>query len=433
MEAATPLRQPRVNVIMGRVVVDNLVVDDPTTADIVQRRTDAGDDPVRLVSDAVEIGTRVLEREQAGAGVEVLRADMEKASREVEQRLGATSEQVVTELRTRLEEAFGPDSGHVTRVLHRHFGADSTAAVQHQVRTAVAELLTESREKLFKQFSSAEESNPLATFQKHAVAAIRQSSDQQHAHLREMNGRIEQLQLEIQKLQLEREKALEVAAEHDRSTAKGRPYEEAVFEAIDVIAHGQGDDCDAVGDLPGVGGKKGDVLVAVDGCSGPPRGKIVFEAKNSQVAKNRALAELDEAMAQRDADYAVWVVPSEDKLPARTQPMREVNGDKLFVVYDPEEGRLALQVAYSLARARVLMTRGGGDGLDAVALRAEVERALGAMEEGRRIRQQLTHASNGIEAAREILDGMERRVKAHLAQIDGMVAAAGGAAAGVDE
>jgi TolA-binding protein len=429
MEAATPLRQPRVNVIMGRVVVDNLVVDDPTTADIVQRRTDAGDDPVRLVADAVEIGTRVLEREQAGAGVEVLRADMEKASREVEQRLGATSEQVVTELRTRLEEAFGPDSGHVTRVLHRHFGADSTAAVQHQVRTAVAELLTESREKLFKQFSSAEESNPLATFQKHAVAAIRQSSDQQHAHLREMNGRIEQLQLEIQKLQLEKDKALEVAAEHDRSTAKGRPYEEAVFEAIDAIAHGQGDDCDAVGDLPGVGGKKGDVLVGVDGCAGPPRGKIVFEAKNSQVAKNRALAELDEAMAQRDADYAVWVVPSEDKLPARTQPMREVNGDKLFVVYDPEEGRLALQVAYSLARARVLMTRGGGDGLDAAALRAEVERALGAMEEGRRIRQQLTHASNGIEAAREILDGMERRVKAHLAQIDGMVAAAGGAVA----
>jgi hypothetical protein len=51
------------------------------------------------------------------------------------------------------------------------------------------------------------------------------------------------------------------------------------------------------------------------------------------------------------------------------------------------------------------------------------------MEEGRRIRQQLTHASSGIEAAREILDGMERRVKAHLAQIDGMVAAAGGAVA----
>jgi hypothetical protein len=303
-------------------------------------------------------------------------------------------------------------------VLARHFGAESTTAVQHQVRSAVAELLNESRERLFKQFSSADESNPLATFQRAAVAAIRQSSDQQHAHLREMNERIAGLHLELAKIKAEREKALEVAAEHDRSTAKGRPYEEAVFEALDAIAHAQGDDCDAVGDLPGVGGRKGDVLVAIDGCSGPARGRIVFEAKHSQVPKKRALEELDEAMTQRDADYGVWVVPGEAQLPARTQPLREVNGDKLFVVYDPEEGRLGLQVAYSLARARVLMAKGDTEGLDATALRAEVERAVGALEEGRRIRQQLTHAANGVAAAREILEGMERRVKAHLAQID---------------
>ncbi len=418
MEAATPLRPTRVHTLVGRLIVDNLVVDDPVASDLVRRRADAGDDPARVVADAIEIGARVLDREQAGATVEVLAQNLEKASREAEERLGRTSEEVVTELRARLEEAFGPDNGHVTRVLHRHFGADSSAAVQHQVRTAVAELLADSRERLFKQFSSAEDSNPLAAFQRAAVAAIRQSSDQQHASLRETNQRIAALQLEVTKLQAEKEKALEVAAEHDRSTAKGRPYEEAVFEAIDAIAAAQGDDCDAVGDLPGLGGRKGDVLVAIDGCSGSPRGRIVFEAKNSRAPKKIALAELDEAMATRDAAYGVWVVPSDEQLPARTLPLREVNGDKLFVVYDPEEGRLALQVAYALARARVLMAHGDADGLDATALRAEVERAVGALEDGRRIRQQLTHAVNGVEAAREILDAMERRVKAHLAQVD---------------
>ena len=112
------------------------------------------------------------------------------------------------------------------------------------------------------------------------------------------------------------------------------------------------------------------MLVAIDACAGPARGQIIFEAKNSQVPKRRALEELDEAMAQRDADYGVWVVPSDEQLPARTQPLREVNGDKLFVVYDPEEGRIALQVAYALARARVLMAKGDTEGLDASALRA---------------------------------------------------------------
>ena len=408
---------------MGRVLIDGLIVDDPCAADLVRARQEAGEDPARVIADAIEIGARVLDREQAGASVEVLRQDLETASKEVEQRLGQTSEAVVTELNKQLEAAFGPESGHVTRVLARHFGAESSTAVQHQVRAAVAELLSESREKMFKQFSSADESNPLAAFQRAAVAAIKQSSELQHDTLREMSGRVGALQLEVQKLQAEKEKTLEVAAEHDRSTAKGRPYEEAVFDAVDAIAGGQGDDCDAVGDLPGVGGRKGDVLVAIDGCNGAPRGRIVFEAKNSQVPKKRALAELDEAMAQRDAAYGVWVVPSEDQLPARTQPLREVNGDKLFVVYDPDDGsRLGLEVAYSLARARVLMARSDADGLDASALRAEVERTLGAMEDVRRIKQQLTHAANGIDGARSVLEELDRRVRLHLGQIDALLA-----------
>ena len=426
MEAATPLRRPRVNALIGRVIVEHLMVDDAVAAELVRARTDAGENPERLIADAIEIGARVLDRERAGAAVEVLRQDLENASREVEQRLGQTSEAVVSELKTQLEQAFGPDSGHVTRVLQRHFGADSSAAVQHQVRAAVAELLGESREKLFKQFSSADESNPLATFQRAAVAAIRQSSDQQHTHLREMNARLGELQLEVAKLQAEREKALEVAAEHDRSTAKGRPYEEAVFEAVEAIAAGQGDDCDAVGDLLGAGGRKGDVVVDLDGCAGRPRGRIVFEAKNSKRSRNEALAELDQAMDQRAADYAVWVVPSEDKLPARAPALREVNGDKVFVVYDPQDGsRLALEVAYSLARARVLMAKGAAEGLDASALRAEVERAMVAMEDVRRIKSQLTSAAGQIEQVQKIVDGMAERVRGHLAQIDAMVAAAG--------
>jgi hypothetical protein len=423
MEAATPLRQPRVTALLGRVIVENLVVDDAVAAELVRARADAGENPARVVSDAVEIGARILDREHAGASVEVLRQDLENASREVEERLGQTSEAVVTELRTRLEEAFGPDSGHVTRVLQRHFGAESSTAVQHQVRAAVGELLSESREKLFKQFSTADESNPLATFQRAAVAAIKQSSDQQHAHLREMSGRLGELQLEVAKLQAEKAKALEVAAEHDRSTAKGRPYEEAVLEAVEGIAAGHGDDCDGVGDLRGVGGRKGDVVVDIDGCAGRPRGRIVFEAKNSRRSRNEALAELDEAMNQRAADYAVWVVPSEDKLPARAPQLREVNGDKLFVVYDPEEGsRLALEVAYSLGRARVLMAKGGADGLDASAVRAEVERATVAMEDVRRIKSQLTSAAGQIEGVRKIVEDMAERVRGHLEQIDAMVA-----------
>ena len=104
-----------------------------------------------------------------------------------------------------------------------------------------------------------------------------------------------------------------------------------------------------------------------------------------------------------------------------------VNGNKLFVVYDPDDGsRLALEVAYSLARARTVMAKAGGDGLDAGTLRAEVERALAAMDDVRRIKTQLTGATNGIESARRILDEMADRVRAHLEQVDALVVAGSG-------
>src|SRR5687767_9956181 len=108
--AATPLRPTRVHTLVGRLIVDNLVVDDPAAADLVRRRVEAGEDARLVVERMIEIGARVLDREDSGASVEVLTQNLEKASREAEQLLGQTSEQVVTELRARLEEAFGPDN-----------------------------------------------------------------------------------------------------------------------------------------------------------------------------------------------------------------------------------------------------------------------------------------------------------------------------------
>ena len=191
-----------------------------------------------------------------------------------------------------------------------------------------------------------------------------------------------------------------------------------MFEAVDAIASAQGDDCDAVGDLRGATGRTGDVLVAIDACRGPARGRIVFEAKNSKMSKPKAFEELDRGMRERDADFGVLVVKADDKLPAKTSALREYNGDKLLVAYDPEAGeRLPLEVAYSLARARVLMSRSDGDEIDAGALRDTVERALGVMEEVRRVKAQLTGAVTGIDSARSILDGMADRVRAHLREI----------------
>jgi hypothetical protein len=72
----------------------------------------------------------------------------------------------------------------------------------------------------------------------------------------------------------------------------------------------------------------------------------------------------------------------------------------------------------------VLMAKGAGGGLDASALRAEVERAMVAMEDVRRIKSQLTSAAHQIEDVRKIVEAMAERVRGHLAQIDLLLAPA---------
>jgi hypothetical protein len=425
MEAATPLPFAQVRVRHGRLSIDALVVEDETAVRLATERQD----PARFILEAIEIGARVLDREQTGANAEFVKTEFERAARELDGEFVERARKVAERLDAKVDEVFGPEHGHVTKALERHFGDDSSIAVQNRVKALLADVSVQMREDLRRQFSSEGDANPLAGFQNAHLAATRQIAGQQSDHLRAMNEKLEKMNLEIAQLRAEREKLVELAAVEEKGTAKGRTYEEAVAEALEAISAARGDDCDAVGDVRGEGGKKGDIVVAIDACAGPPRGKIVFEAKNRKLSKNDAIAELDGALETRAADYAVLVVPSEGKLPARTNPLREFNGDKLFVTYDPEEGStLALEVAYGLARARVLMSRSADDGVDTAALRAEVERAQGAMEDVRRIKSQLTNATTGIEEARKILDAMAAGVRGHLAAIDGLLAAAGEAA-----
>jgi hypothetical protein len=424
MEAATPLPFSQVRTQGARLWIDGLVVDDPRAVRLAREREEAGEDVARLVLDAIAIGARVLDREQTGANADFVRAEFEKAARELDAAFVDRARIVAERLDKRIDDVFGPENGHVTKALARHFGDESSVAVQNRVKALLAEVGVQMREDLRRQFSSDSENNPLATFQRMAIGAMRDSAQAQQQQLRAMDEKLAVLREEVVKLQAEKDKLEEVAAEAQRGTAKGRTYEEDVAAAIDALALPLGDDCQAVGDLKEATGKKGDVVVAIGAAHGPPQGRIVFEAKNSRLSKPEAIRQLDDARRERNADYAVLVVPCEEKLPARMHPLREYNGDKLVVAYDADEGPLALQVAYSLARARVLMARGGAEGVDGAAVADYLERALGELEDVRRVRQQLTGAKTQIDKASDIVGVMSDRVRGHLEEIAALVASA---------
>jgi hypothetical protein len=424
MEAAIPLPFSQVRTHNGRLWIDGLVVDDASAVRLAREREAHGEDVARLVIDAIAIGARVLDREQTGANADFVKAEFEKAARELDTAFVERARLVAERLDKRIDDVFGPENGHVTKALERHFGDDSSVAVQNRVKALLGDVGVQMREDLRKQFSSADDSNPLATFQRMAIGAMRDNAQAQSQQLKAMDEKLATLREDVLRLQAEKDKLEVVAAEARRGTAKGRSYEEEVAAAVDALALPLGDECNAVGDVKESTGKAGDVVVAIGACHGPSQGRIVFEAKNSRLSRPEAVRQLDDARRERNADYAVLVVPSEDKVPARMHALREYNGDKLIVAYDADEGPLALQVAYALARARVLMARGGAEGVDGVAVADSVERALGALEEVRRIRQQLTGAKTQIDRASEIVGAMSDRVSGHLDEIAALVRAA---------
>src|SRR3954468_16635520 len=412
MEAATPLRPPNVRTAGERLVVDGLVVEDECAVRLVREREQAGEDPAPAVTDAIEIGARVLDREHAAANTEFVKTEFTDQARKVAEFFAK-----------KVDDVFGPH-GQQAKELEKLFPDGSSASVQNRVREMMADTLAKSREDLVRQFSSEGDRNPLAQFQASTVRELRIARESRERAEQALQDKLTQLQTELQALRDEKEKLEAVEAERERGTAKGRSFEEEVAEAVDAIALGQGDDAEPVGDQAGAGGKTGDVLVSIDASNGPCRGRIVFEAKDRRLSKPAALAELDRAREQRSADFAVLVVPTEEEVPAKLRTLREYNGDKLIVALDPDlDAELALDVGYRLARARVLMKRGDVEGTEAEATRDSVDRAVQAMGDVRKVKGQLTSATTSIEAARSVVEEIEKRVRERLDEIDALASA----------
>src|SRR3954469_3572050 len=208
MEAATPLRNPSVRLIGDRLAIDGLVVADETAVRLVRK----ADDPAHVVEDAIEIGARVLDREQAGANAEFVRSEFDKTAREVETVFSERARQVGEQLERQLEEVFGPENGHLTNELKRHFSDESSAAVQHRVRQLVSEEMVKSQDDFRRLFSSQDGHNPLADLKGALLAMVKQSAENQALNLRGLDERMASLQKELQALRDEKEKLEELDA-----------------------------------------------------------------------------------------------------------------------------------------------------------------------------------------------------------------------------
>jgi hypothetical protein len=217
-----------------------------------------------------------------------------------------------------------------------------------------------------------------------------------------------------------------VAEAEEAGTRKGRSFEERVHDALERIADGRGDVAVHTGDVRGEGGtKKGDAVVEIGAADGPCIGRVVFEDKDRQISKNKMRDELNGALAEREADFAVLVVAGEERIPAGHEQLTEYEGDKIIVAVDPEEpDSLGLLLAYRYARLRVMMARDSALEVDAAGVRDAAEAARAALKRAQAVRLALSNIDKSAGKAREGVDAMVADVEAELARIESLIAAA---------
>jgi len=365
MEAVHKLQFPEQSVDLrgSTVVIDHLEVDDRTLAELVERRLERDITALETVTDALEIGARVLDREATRAEVDFVKREFERVSSEVETSFAERARGISDELEKRLAEFLASDGGTMPKALEAHsaeladqlashFGADRNTAVQHQIRELLTKAMSDSRQELLRQFSAEDGHNPLADFKASVVRVIERASKSQEQTVE----RLALLEGEIKRLRDAGVAEAELAAERERGTGKGRDFEQHAFELVEEMAAARGDVAHHVGDERSAsGGKKGDIVIEIDAASGPSKGRIAIEAKDERLSKNRAWETLNAALQERDAGFAILVVGSGEKVPAGRQPLHEYEGDKMIVtlVKDEFDAR-ALELAYRYARCRCL-------------------------------------------------------------------------------
>jgi hypothetical protein len=409
-----------VRALGDRLVIESLTVDDAGAARVVREQQADGRPAAETVTRAIEIGTRLIDSEGTAVNVDYVRRELEAGLGELDRKLGGTLEEGSEEFAERIAATFG---------------AERNDSVQAQIKEIVTAEARQNREQLMQTLTAEDGNNPLVAMQVRINAKLLESEERHRAEVeklreshstqsRAMQLQVSELKEHVARLVDKGEHELELAEAESAGTRKGITFEERVHEAIEAIAGARGDLATHTGSAAAEGGgKKGDTLVEIGACDGAAQGRILFEAKDKQLTKNKAWGELNAAMEARAASFAVLVVAGDENVPAQRETLSEYEGNKLIVAVDRDEpSGLGLSVAYRLAAARVAMARDRDLQVDAVAVRDTAAEAITLLKQAQAIRSGLTGIKTSSDKARAGLDAMVAALEEKLERIDALVA-----------
>jgi hypothetical protein len=292
-----------------------------------------------------------------------------------------------------LDEYFG-EKGEVTELIGSHFGEEGSV---------LCNILNHS-----------DEETPLGKFRKdlHSLLDITREDTAFYKLKKCIEDGFTDVVKEIEKKDAAQDARTQ---EREKSTLKGRDFQEFLTEVVDQMARDFEDTVTFVGDDTGLMNKVGDVLIQVNPeyTKGFDR-NIIIEAKNAGISltgKKSFQGELDEALENRSADYAIGAV-HEDHIVDSIGEFRRFAGDKVIVKIPEESYPLALEVAYKVARAEIIAKALADEkGVDATTVLEKIEEIKSKLELMRATKVSLTSAKKSIDSAYGNIESMEKDIK----------------------
>jgi hypothetical protein len=293
-----------------------------------------------------------------------------------------------------LMDSYFGEKGDVTYLLTRHFGDEGSVLCNILNHSDEETPLGKFRKDLEKLLDIANEDTAFYKLKKCVEEG-----------LNDLNTKIEVRDAAIQAQKQEREK----------STAKGRDFQEFLTEVTDRIACQLDDKVTFVGDDTGLLNKVGDILIEINPSytKGTPK-SIIIEAKKAKISltgKDSFLNELDEAIENRASDFAIGAIHEEftdDSVGA----FRRVSEDKILVSIPEDSYPLSLEVAYKVARAAIVsQILTSETEINSSQILEKIENIKSKLELMRATKSALTTSKGKIDIAYGYIEEMEQEIK----------------------
>jgi hypothetical protein len=210
----------------------------------------------------------------------------------------------------------------------------------------------------------------------------------------------------------------------EKTTKKGFEFEDAIEDFLVIISRPFNDLVERVGKKKGkLGNLTGDFVMTINDptIKGYPP-KIVIEAKageNIRLTKKGLLGELDDAIKNREAKFAIAVTRS---LTSKSIGCyREIEQDKIICAY--EDNGLPLEVAYKVARTRLLLStyKEFEKEIDVARINGVIDKISNDLNATQGIKAKLTGIGRTSEAITTDIKSLETNIRDSLIELQAIL------------